>query len=227
MEIQKSNRAEMINSLPFLKNAPPKIIDEFIENAVLQKFPAGKTIYWEGDQCHSLALLVSGTIRVYKVGESGREITLYRFGKGEGCILTMSSILNNIPFPAIAAVESDCEAFIVSAEIFRDWIDRYQMWRSFVCDLLAQRLAEIIATVEEIAFKKMDSRVAELLIEGRHKSLGVIKKTHQNIANELGTAREVVSRILKDFEMEKLISQSRAQITILDVKGLLKKVKQF
>ncbi len=204
----------IIARLPFLKEAPAEFFKEFVTQARLQKIPAGTTVFWEGDACHSLALLLSGTVRVFKTGENGREITLYRFGAGEGCILTASCIMQGGDFPAIAEVERDAEAVIIPASILKNWVHRYEIWREFVLGLLAQRLSNVIATVEEIAFRRMDARLAEWLQTNQSKGNSTIRVTHHKIAEELGTAREVVSRLLKDFETKGLIRLARGEIEI-------------
>jgi CRP/FNR family transcriptional regulator len=214
-----------LKTIPLLKNAPEKVVNEFKNQVNFTTIAAGKTVFWEGDFCHNIAVVLSGRVRVYKIGQSGREITLYRFAKGETCILTVSCLMSNQPFPAIAKVEVDTQALIIPSSVFRDWIDRFQIWREFVCKLLAQRLDAVIATVDEVAFRRMDMRIAELLITKKPEHKDEIKVTHQELAGELGTAREVVSRILKDFEFEGLISLSRGRINIMNLKELFKKRK--
>jgi len=162
-----------------------------------------------------IALLLSGVVRVYKIGGTGREITLYRFGLGQSCILSANAILNQNTFPAIATVEQDAEAVIIPSEIFRDWVRRYDLWRDFVFDLLSQRLSTLMTIVDEVAFRRMDARLASFLLT-RSRVQNPIRITHQEIASELGSSREVISRILEDFSAHGLIEVSRGIIKILD-----------
>src|SRR5512135_935497 len=150
--------------LPFLRQEDAPIAREFRQAAYYAKIPAGKDIFLEGDAVQSIALMLSGNVRVYKIGENGREITLYRFGLGESCILTANAILNQQTFPAIALVESEAEAIMIPSETFRDWIRRYDEWRAFLFDLLSQRLASTMAIVDEVVFHRMDARVAALVL---------------------------------------------------------------
>ena len=173
----------------------------------------------EGDSADTIALLISGVVRVYKIGETGREITLYRFGQGQSCILTANAILNNKSFPAIATVEQDAEAIIIPAADFRDWVNRYDLWREFVFGLLSDRLVTIMAVVDEVVFQRMDSRVATWILK-RVLLKNSLQLTHQEIASDLGSSREVISRILEDFSKSGLISQGRGSIEVLDKKGL-------
>ena len=158
-------------------------------------------------------------VRVYKIGENGREITLYRFGNGESCILTANVILSRQTFPAIATVEQDAEAVMIPAGAFRTWIGRHDLWRNFIFGLLSQRLASVIATIDEVAFRRMDVRVAAFLLE-RSQGQGQVHITHQQIAAELGSSREVISRLLETLEDGGLIRRSRGVIEVLDAKRL-------
>ena len=128
-------------------------------------------------------------------------------------------------FPAIAQVEQEAEAVIIPAGILKGWVHRHEIWREFVLGLLAQRLSNVIATVEEIAFRRMDTRLAEWLLSNRVQQSPIIKTTHHKIAEELGTAREVISRLLKDFEMEGMILLSRGEIEIRLPEKLKQKMK--
>ena len=205
--------------IPVLANASPALRADFDRYAQVHHIPAGAPIAWEGDACDQLAIVLAGTVRVYKVGESGREITLYRIEETESCVLTASCILSRTQFPALAVAETDVEAVLIPAYVLRDWVARYEPWRDYVFDMMSQRLADVIATVEEVAFRRMDARIAEFLAELGENG-ATIPITHQEIASELGTAREVVSRILKDLERGGLIALSRGAVTLLDVDGL-------
>ncbi len=205
--------------LPILEQGGPELIQEFRQKAFFAKIPTGGDVFVEGDLVDSIALLVSGVVRVYKIGETGREITLYRFGNGESCILTANAILSQKTFPAVATVEQEAEAVMIPAESFREWVRRYDLWREFVFDLLSERLSSVMVIVEEVAFRRMDARLSDFLLK-RSQMSDSIHITHQEIAAELGSSREVVSRLLEDFSSEGSISVSRGTITILD-RGLL------
>jgi CRP/FNR family transcriptional regulator len=209
----------VVRSLPFLRQADPQLAREFQQAAFLARIPAGAGVFAEGDRVDAIALLLSGAVRVYKIGETGREITLYRFGLGESCILTANAILSRQSFPAIATVEQDAEAAMVPAETFRAWVQRYDLWRAFVFDLLSQRLAMMLAIVDDVAFRRMDARVAGLLLE-RCQVHNPIHITHQEIAAELGSSREVISRILEDFVAHGWLRSARGQIELLDLQAL-------
>lgn len=202
-------------ALPILKHADPRLLREFQDTAFFARIPMGRDVFIEGDQVDAIALLISGVVRVYKIGETGREITLYRFGNGQSCILTANAILSQKNFPAVATVEQDAEAVMIPAGTFRDWVRRYDLWREFVFELLSQRLSAVMAIVEEVAFRRMDVRVASLILE-RSQASDRVYVTHQEIAAELGSSREVISRILEDFSAQGLVQVSRGNIRVLD-----------
>ena len=161
--LEPSQFARLAQSLPLLQNADASLVREFQQAATFARIPAGQDVFLEGDRVDGIALLLSGVVRVYKIGETGREITLYRFGLGQSCILSANAILNQITFPAIATVEQEAEAVIIPSATFRDWVKRYDLWREFVFDLLSQRLSTLMTIVDEVAFRRMDARLASLL----------------------------------------------------------------
>lgn len=212
------------DAFPFLAVLGDETCTSFLPHISYATVPAGQHVCWEGDICPQLAIVLSGSVRVYKVGENGREITLYRIGRNDSCILTASCILSQTRFPALAMVEQAVEVAVIPAERLRAWVAQHEVWRNYVFNLMSQRLAEVITILNEVAFRRVDARLAELLLK-----LGAqqpqIAVTHQEMASELGTAREVVSRILKDFERENLLALSRGAVTLLDRAGLQRKAQ--
>jgi CRP/FNR family transcriptional regulator len=204
-----------LQALPFLRQADEALLNAFKRTAFLARIPAGRDVFVEGSSVDSIALLISGVVRVYKVGETGREITLYRFGSGESCILTANAILSQSLFSAIATVEQDAEAIMIPAATFREWVQRYELWRDFVFTLLSQRLASVMEIVDEVTFRRMDIRVASLLLE-RSATEHIIRITHQEIAAELGSSREFISRILENLASQGMIRVARGSVEILD-----------
>jgi CRP/FNR family transcriptional regulator len=206
-------------AMPLLQKADPKLTRDFQQAAFFANIPTGSDVFLEGDRVDAIALLISGVVRVYKIGVTGREITLYRFGNGQSCILTANAILNQKTFPAVATVEKDAEAVMIPADIFREWIRRYDLWREFVFDLLSQRLVSVMEIVEEVAFQRMDVRVISFLVI--HSRLtNPMQITHHEIAAELGSSREVISRLLEDLAQRGLVRSSRGEIEVLDLEGL-------
>ncbi len=212
--------AQIYEALPFLKTASDQFLSAFQEQARRHQVPAGKVLYWEGDHCTALPIALSGQFRVFKTGENGSEITLYRFTKGESCILTTSCIFGKGNFPAVAKVEIAGEVLLVAANTVRLWMNTFPEWQQYLCSLFGRRLADTIALVEEVTFKGMDKRLIRLLLHRTENDQSQIDLTHQKIAYELGTAREVISRILKDLEMQGILALSRGHIKIVDRSAL-------
>lgn len=202
---------------PFLRTADAAFASAFDREAHPVRLPAGTFVCMEGDRCSSLALLTAGTARVYKAGDT-RELTLYRVGPGESCILTASCILSDRPFPAFALAETDVEALVVAAPVVRRWMDAYPAWQHFIFDLLARRLGDVLALVERVAFERLDARLAAYL--NANAVGGVLTTTHEAIAHELGASREGVSRTLKAFEHAGWVHLGRGTIIVYEAAAL-------
>ncbi len=171
-----------------------------------------------GDSCQALLLVERGSIRVSKTAQNGREILLYRVSPGESCVLGTTCLLRQSNYPANAVAQAGTEALAVPAETFRLLHDQEPALRRFVMDLYALRLEEMMLLVEAVAFRRMDERLAELLL--RRGRLGAnswqpIEATHEALALELGTAREVISRLLTHFADEGAIALERRKVRIL------------
>jgi len=206
---------EFLKAFPSFRSGPGALIQKLTTAGQLQLIPAQTRIFSKGDTCKAIAFVLSGEIRVFKIGEKGREITLYEVGPGETCILNAACILSNTTYPANALATSDVSGLLVSSSDFRAIVKEYVEMRDFVFTLLSRRLAAVMELVEEVAFGRMDQRLMDYLVEKSEN--GLIETTHQKIANDLGTSREVVSRLLKDFERKERVSLSRNSIILLNV----------
>jgi len=204
----------------FLNKADDASRKKLLQSALMVHLEPGQHVCQQGDECSHLALVLSGTARIYKLGENGREITLYRIGRGESCILTASCILSQIPFPAFAVCEEPIEAAVVPSGQIRQWLAESPLWRDYVFGLVAHRMVDIISLVEEVVFRRMDQRIADYLVQSGMRNGQRIEITHQIMASDLGTSREVVSRILKDFEISGLIRVGRGSVEIIDQAAL-------
>ena len=193
-----------------------KLMEQLRSHAIHLQIPAGKTICDEHQSAQALPLLIRGAIRILKLGESGREISLYHIVRGESCVLTASSILSGHPFPALAEAERDTEVFLVPAAKVCPWVVEYPAWRQFIFDMFAQRLGEVISVVEEVAFQRVDRRIANRLLTLPRDEDGKVDITHQAIAIEIGTAREVVTRVLRDLNSKNIVKLARGSINIID-----------
>jgi len=183
--------------------------------------PKGTILYEEGNPCLVVPFIISGSARVFKLSENGREITLFRVGPGQTCILSTSCGISGAKYQAVAEAEEDLDMLALPATVFRTAIQQHPTIQMFLCSLLAERLANMMTVVEEVAFRRVDLRLAERLLKESAQSL-VLDTTHAQLAVELGTAREVVSRILKDFEKGGYVSLGRGRIEVTSRPGLEK-----
>jgi CRP/FNR family transcriptional regulator, anaerobic regulatory protein len=168
--------------------------------------------------------IVGGSIRVYKISPSGREITLYRVQSGECCVLMLASILGETEYEANVSIEAETDVLLFPVEQFRDWMTAFKMIRQFIYKQMIERMSRVTELLENVAFNPVPYRIADYLIA--HSTLplpSTLRITHEQLAIELGTSREVVSRILKDFANKEAIALSRGQISIL-IPGILKTV---
>lgn len=166
-----------------------------------------------GAGCEYLPFVLAGSLRVYKSSEAGRELTLYRIERGDSCVLSATCILNGGSFPAIAKAEGDTDLLLMPARLLLSLADGNAEWRRYLFGLYSRRLEEVLTLVEEVAFHHVDARIAGYL--ARSGAADAVNRTHGEIADELGTSREVVTRILREFEAEGLIETSRGRIRIL------------
>jgi len=205
------SKEELTELFPAFRKSPD-LTSEIIAHSQMAAIPGDQIIYTEGDACGAIAFVISGEIRVYKIGEGGREITLYEIERGETCILNASCILSKMSYPAHAVTVTDTVLMLIPAADFRTLLASYEEMRDFVFNLLSRRLTSVMTLVEEVAFGRMDLRLLEYLEEKSED--GKLNSTHQKIANDLGTSREVVSRLLKDFERKGTVILSRNLIQL-------------
>jgi CRP/FNR family transcriptional regulator len=177
----------------------------------------------DGNECAYLPFVLKGVLRVYKTSETGRALTLYRIERGESCVLTATCIFNGGGFPAVAEAEGATDVLLTPAVLMVRLVEQYPEWRRYVFGLYARRLDAVLTLVEEVAFHHVDARLAAYLLKASGGARGIVNRTHGEIASELGTSREVVSRILSDFEAEGLIAISRGRIGILQSEELEQK----
>lgn len=182
----------------------------------------GTFVFRENEGCGRIGFVLSGSIRVFKEHDAGKSITLYRLSEGDTCILSMSCALSNPIHQASAVVEEQATVVTISTDDFRNLMNTSNEARDYVFSMFASRLTDVMILIEEIVFRRMDERLAGILIDhaARHHS-PIINATHEKLAEEAGTAREVVTRILRDFVARGWVELHRGSITIIDRKGLL------
>jgi len=178
------------------------------------RLPRGAHVYRAGDEASAYLVVRSGIVRVQITADNGREIVLYRVGADEGCVLTTSCLLSHEPYAAEAVCETDVEALILPRAAFQALLDGDPAFRAFVLGSYASRVADLILLMEETAFEGIARRLARALLARAEN--GVVAATHQALAIEIGSAREVVSRHLKEFERRGLVRGHRGSVEIVD-----------
>lgn len=204
---------------PGLAGLSPDVAKRLDARARLARIGQGTVIFGPGNPAQNLLLLVSGTVRVQQVSEAGREIVLYRVHAGESCVLTTACLLAFEEYSAEGIAETDVEAVLVPRETFDEMMASSRAFRAFVFEAYSRRITELFLVIEEIAFKRMDIRVAQKLLD-LSDGQRVLHLTHQQLATELGTAREVISRQLKEFERRGWLGLSRGEIELKDVAAI-------
>ncbi|MCL5779044.1 Crp/Fnr family transcriptional regulator [Limibaculum sp. FT325] len=179
----------------------------------------GYRLFGPGDRSESFLIPLAGAVRVEHMGPSGRSVVLYRVAPGESCVMTTSCLLSGAPYEAYGYAEGDVEAIALPARAFRDLVEHEPAFRDLALSVFSQRIIELVDVIDELLLHRVDLRLAGWLAE-RAGPEGVIAATHQAIASELGTAREVVSRILKEFERRGWVSLTRGEIRVEDAGAL-------
>jgi len=183
-------------------------------------FQPGQLVYHIGSVCDSFLILLAGTVRVQLSSSRGRQVTLCRIAPGDHCSLTTSCLFSHSGYPADAIAESRGEAVVITEEDFHKALKYSPGFRRYVFDGYSASLVNFIAKIEQLSFVSIDTRLSNALLDFHKK--GEDRVTHQELAVELGTAREVVSRRLKHFESEGWIRLARGRITVSDRSGLRK-----
>ncbi|WP_029011065.1 Crp/Fnr family transcriptional regulator [Azospirillum halopraeferens] len=197
----------------------PECLERLRREARPVRLPRGTVVFRPGHPCSSYLMVVDGAVRVQMIGESGREIVLYRVQRGETCILTTACLMTRAGYNAEGVVETEVTAMALDAQPFHDLLARSAAFRDFVFASFGARLTGLMMLVEEVAFGRVDLRLARFLLD-RRDAAGGLDTTHQAVAVELGTVREVVSRQLKEFERRGLVGLTRGRIAVHDAAAL-------
>ena len=206
----------LLAQYPALRSLPAAEFSRMLEEGSLREVPSGTVMFDEAQPCVGFPFVLAGSIGVSKLSENGREIQLYAVDAGESCILTSSCLLGSVDYDAHGVAVGDTTVFILPRPTFERLLRSSDEFRHYVFSLFSDRISDLMQTVEEVAFKRLDQRLAALLLRRGP----TIRATHQQLADELGSVREIVSRIMRGFSSQGLVQTGREQITILDSDGL-------
>ncbi len=209
------NNPRLFELYPALTEVAAETRATALAQAQILAVPAGTLLFDERQPCQGFPFMLAGAVRVLKSAPNGRELPLYRVLPGETCIITASCLLGHADYNARGVAEGATELVFLPRPQF-DLLLASPPFRDFVFSLFAERIAELMQLVEEVAFRKLDQRLAALLL-GKGRTLHI---THQQLADELGSVREMVTRLLKGFAEQGLVALGREQVEILDAAGL-------
>jgi CRP/FNR family transcriptional regulator len=208
---------ELSELYPVLATLPGDLLQRVAAALQTVSVPAGAVVFDEHQPCRGFPFVLAGAVRVAKLSAGGRELPLYRVLAGESCIISSSCLLGHADYNARGVAEGPTTLALLPRALFDELLGA-AAFRDFVFALFSERMAELMQLVEEVAFRKLDQRLAALLLgKGR-----VVHATHQQLADELGSVREMVSRLLKGFAEQGLVKLGREQVEVLDAAGLRK-----
>lgn len=209
-------KERLLTLFPSLNGLPAELWRRFEQEAAYIEAPAGTVLFESSSPCQAFPMLLTGSVRVVRTGANGRELQLYRVAPGESCIITSSCLLGQNAYPARGVAEGALSAVVVPRALFSLIIEQHLPFRAYIFNLFGERLADLMQLVEEVAFRKLDQRLAALLLARGE----VIHATHQGLADELGSVREIISRLLKTFQDQGMLELGREQIRILNPTAL-------
>lgn len=213
MTMTSSNPGHRLSSaFPALRALPPKLFERLTAAAAFRFAPRGTILFTRGDPCPALPFLLTGQVRITRTNAEGKTIGLYTILPGEACVISNGALLGALPFDATGVAATEVELASIPAEMVDQLVAEEPAFRTFLFRLYGERIADLMGLVEALAFQKLDQRLARLLVERGPR----VKATHQSLADELGVAREMVSRVLRNFADRGLIEQHREVILVAD-----------
>lgn len=214
--IDRATQDNVLRSYPMLRELSADKLTEFMSSATYMKVPAGAMMFDENQPCMGFPLLLSGSARVIKASPNGRELHLYYVQPGEACILTSSCLLGKTHYQARGLVQNDLELVVLPPSTFRALFSSSEAFREHFFSRFSERMSDLLELVAAVTFQKLDQRLARALAN----KTSPIRTTHQALADELGSLREIVSRLLKSFADQGWVQLGREQIEVIDAPAL-------
>lgn len=219
--MQETVEAVLEKKFPFWDKLDKQQKEKMVAGAVRRAYPKGSLVHSACERCLGLILVESGQLRVYIESEEGRDITLYRLESGDICTLSASCFMHEITFEVMVDAEADSQAVILNPGMFNQIVSENVYAENYLYKQTAARFSDVMWAMQQILFLSFDKRLALFLLDEEQKTTEhVIAMTHEQIARYVGSAREVVSRMLKYFEEEGYVRLSRGKIQILNAEGL-------
>lgn len=190
-------------------------------SAFVRKFNKNEVLYSASQKCMGLILVLSGQLRAFTISDDGREITMYRLFERDICLFSASCIMNSIQFDITVTAQKYTEVLVIPSEVYKEIMEVSAPLANYTNEVMASRFSDVMWLIEQVMWKSLDKRLADFLLnEANIEGTNTLKMTHETIGNHLGNPREVVTRMLKYFVNEGLISLSRGTIEIIDEDGL-------
>jgi CRP/FNR family transcriptional regulator len=200
--------------------ADMRLLESIAEQGQLRKIPAGEELMQPGQYMNSVPIIVKGSIKILRPDADGKEVFLYYLNPGETCALSLTCCNANLPSEIRAVAEEDATLIAIPLKAHNDWTRQFSQWKEFVALTYQNRFQEMLRAIDDIAFKNMDERLLSYLrAKASQLKNDTLSVTHQDIANELGTSREVISRLLKKLEKENIVALGRNKIEVLVAGG--------
>jgi CRP/FNR family transcriptional regulator len=194
----------------------PKLLEEFEEKATVVEVKEGEVILDYGQIVRNMPIIVSGTVKVSRRDEEGKEILLYYVNAQESCAMTFTCCMEQFPSEIKAVAEEDVVMMTLPISVMDDWLRKYSSWKSFVMGTIRNRFNELLNTIDQVAFQKLDERLKHYLQQkAKHTGSRLLNLSHEEIARDLATSRVVISRLLKKMENDDLLLLYRNQIKLL------------
>ena len=214
---------DFANYFPIWNKLTPQHKDRLSNAAEFLRAKAGTVVHNGSMDCLGLLLICTGQLRVYTLSSEGREITLYRLFDHDICLFSASCVMPDIQFDVIIEAEKDCEMWVLPSCLFKDLMEESAVVANYANQLISSRFSEVMWLMEQIMWKSFDKRLAAFLLEeSALEGTASLKITHEKIANHMGTAREVVTRMLRYFQGENMVKLTRGTVELLDRKKLRK-----
>ena len=209
------------NYFPVFSKLTPQQQQMVLDFTAVRTVPAGTVVHNGAMECTGFLLVRSGQLRAYTLSSEGREVTIYRLFDHDCCLFSASCIMSSLQFEVIIEAEKESEVFIIPPSVYQKLMQESLPVSQYTNDLMASRFSEVMWLMEQIMWKSFDKRLAAFLTEeAAIEGTNLLKVTHEKIANHMGTAREVVTRMLRYFQGEGLVKLTRGTIEIINTAGL-------
>ena len=212
-----------LSYLPVFAKLTKSQQDALTSAAFIRKFRKSEILHNGSQDCTGLILVLSGQIRAFTISDDGREITMYRLFERDICLFSAACMMNSIQFDITITAEKDAEVLVIPSEAYKSVMEVSAPLANYTNEVMASRFSDVMWLIDQVMWKSFDKRLAGFLLnEAILEGSSTLKITHETIGNHLGSPREVVTRMLKYFVNERLISLSRGTIEIIDRSGLEK-----